>query len=85
MQSVIVYPVISMKLTDAKMKKYYRITNLDFDCISEKRMICMGMYPGACISIERKNQSKAVMLVYVCGNLIMLRYRDAQGIEVELL
>ena len=34
---------------------------------------------------RRKNQSKAVMLVYVCGNLIMLRIRDAQGIEVELL
>lgn len=74
-----------MKLTDAEMKKYYRITNLDFDRISEKRLICMGMYPGVCISVERKNQSKAVMLVYVCGNLIMLRYQDAQGIEVELL
>lgn len=74
-----------MKLTEAKLKKYYRIMNMDFDRTSEKRMICIGMYPGANIRIERKSEAKQVMLLFVCGNFIMLRYQEAKRIEVELL
>lgn len=74
-----------MKLTEAEIKKYYRITEITLDRTSEKRMISIGIYKGACISIERKSTYGKVMLLYVCGNFIMLRFQDAERIEVELL
>lgn len=74
-----------MKLTEAKSGKYYRILHLRLDHTKVKRLLSMGLYEGACVMIERKNVHNKVLLVYVCGNFIMLRFQDAENIEVMYL
>ncbi len=82
---VIVSTVIKMKLTEAEIGKYYRILRVNLEHSKTKRLLSMGLYEGVCFTIERKNVHNRVLLVYVSGNFMMLRYQDAEKIEVMYL
>jgi len=77
--------VMIMKLTEAEIGKYYRIVEIHMNEERIKRMLCMGMYAGADIRIERINHKGKVLLIFACGNLLMMRYQDGEKIEVVLL
>lgn len=74
-----------MKLTKTKTGVHYQIKEIHMDKQAQKKLLALGIYPGAQVMVERIGRKRNPMTILVCGNFLMVRNQDAQRIEVEQL
>lgn len=72
-----------MKLTELKSGSSGRIKHIQLPQEAQKRLRYVGIYCGAWVRVERSSWKRKPLILLACGNFLMLRYADAQEIEVE--
>lgn len=73
-----------MKLHEVKHAQTCKIIKMDMRQEAIKRLLHVGVYVGCTIRMEQQGRRHKPSLLYVCGNLLMLRYEDCMRIEVEV-
>lgn len=74
-----------MNLTQLREQTKGIIIDIHMENRSKKRLRHVGIYEGAYVRMERIGKKGHPCTLFVCGNFLMLRYEDAQRIEVEEL
>ncbi|MDD7567167.1 MAG: FeoA family protein [Helicobacter sp.] len=75
-----------MNLYDCQKGKYYKITQLKTqDEILKHRLLTMGIYENAIISISHTTLTKSTIAVMIGNTQIALRGNEAKSIEVVAL
>lgn len=72
-----------MNVTEAKRNIVYEVVQLHLDEQAKKRLLYLGIYPGAELTVERTSRKERPLTLLVCGNFLMLRYQDCERIEVK--
>ncbi len=74
--------VINMKCTEMQAGKRGRILRINLKETDCRRLLTLGIYEGALFMVERNEPRSGMLIQFVCGNFLMLRYRDGEKIEV---
>lgn len=71
-----------MKCTELKAGMRGRIIRIHMKEKERERLLTLGIYEGATLIVERNEPRNGIFVLFICGNFLMLRHRDAARIEV---
>lgn len=77
--------VMKMKLSELKKMQKAKLLTINLPKKDSMRLLHLGFYPGVEIQCIQSAPMKDPVIFSVCGNDIILRKKDAQNIEVEVI
>lgn len=74
-----------MNLTEIQEGVLCEIVHIQLGQKAKQRLMYVGIYERARLCVERKSRKGKPMMVFVLGNMMMLRYQDCERIEVSIV
>ncbi|MBH0157157.1 MAG: FeoA family protein [Bacillota bacterium] len=74
-----------IKLYDAKIGSFIRITSIDLEGVMRRRLLDLGFVRGAVVEVIRRSPLGDPMAFRVSQTTIALRKEESQRIEGELV